>query len=85
MGQTTKYHIYYPDDYSEVADVPKEMKLQAESTDTALDDIDISAITGNLADLTTTDKTNLVSAINEVNGLIGDIGTALDQINGEVV
>ena len=40
---------------------------------------------GNTSQLTTTVKTDLVAAINEVNGAIGDIDTALDTIQGEVV
>jgi hypothetical protein len=40
---------------------------------------------GDLTNLTTTEKTNLVGAINEINGLIGDIDEALDLINGEVI
>jgi hypothetical protein len=40
---------------------------------------------GDLSTLTTTDKTSLVAAVNEVNAAIGDIGSILDEINGEVV
>ena len=35
---------------------------------------EMEAVTGKLTDLTTTAKTNLVAAINEVNGIAGDIG-----------
>lgn len=40
---------------------------------------------GDLTSLTTTIKTDIVSAINEINTDIGDIGEALDEINGEEV
>jgi len=40
---------------------------------------------GTLANLETTTKTDVVSAINEINTNIGDIGAALDDLNGEVV
>ena len=42
--------------------------------------VEVDEQRGNLADLTTTDKTNLVAAINEVDEQIGDIETALDGI-----
>lgn len=38
-----------------------------------------------LNDLTTEDKSSIVGAVNEINAKIGDIGTALDNINGEVI
>ena len=40
---------------------------------------------GTLSNLETTTKTDIVSAINEVYGEIGDIGDTLNQINGEVI
>ncbi len=40
----------------------------------------VEGITGDLEDLTTTDKTALVSAINEVNGKIGNINTVLSSL-----
>lgn len=40
---------------------------------------------GNLSDLTTISKENIVSALNEVNGKIETIGLSLDNINGEVI
>lgn len=35
---------------------------------------------GTLSSLTTTAKTNLVAAINEINGTIGDINTMLEEV-----
>lgn len=40
---------------------------------------------GDLSELTTTVTTDVVSAINEINANVGDIGNALDEINGENV
>ena len=40
---------------------------------------------GTLANLETTTKTDVVSAINEVYGEIGDISDTIDLINNEVV
>jgi hypothetical protein len=40
---------------------------------------------GDLDELDTTAKTDVVSAINEVYSEIGDIGDALDEINNEVI
>ena len=45
----------------------------------------ISDELGDITTLTTTTKTNVVAAINEVNGQIGDIAAILDDINGEVI
>lgn len=45
----------------------------------------ISSELGDITTLTTTTKTSAVAAINEINNQIGDIGTILDNINGEVV
>lgn len=36
MGQTTNYHLPYPSDYTQNADVPEAIKDLAEATDTAL-------------------------------------------------
>ena len=36
---TTNKGIYYPNDYSQVADVPADLKKLAESVDKAIDDI----------------------------------------------
>ena len=36
MANTTNYNIFYPDDYTAVADVPANMQLLAESVDTAM-------------------------------------------------
>ena len=50
------------------------------------DDVSVNcANLGNLNSLTTTVKTDIVSAINEINTNIGDIGEALDTLNGEEV
>lgn len=40
---------------------------------------------GDLSELTTMVTTDVVSAINEINANVGDIGNALDEINGENV
>jgi hypothetical protein len=47
--------------------------------------MNITAMIGTLANLTTTVKSNTVAAINEVNNKIGDINGVLDAINGEVI
>jgi len=49
------------------------------------DDTQVKSDIGTLSSLTTTVKTDLVSAVNEVNGKIGDVNSLLDEINGEVI
>ena len=45
----------------------------------------LDASVGDLSALTTTDKSSLVAAINEINNIIGEINSSLDAVNGEVV
>ena len=57
-------------------------------TDGQVTNAALQAITGDLANLTTTDKSNLVAAINEVNGKVNDatIGTKLTKtVNGNPI
>lgn len=54
-GTTENYELPYPNDYTDLADVPLVMKALAEKIDT------------------------------EMFGVVGDIATAIDTINGEVV
>lgn len=54
-GTTTNYELPYPNDYTDMADVPEVVKQLAEKIDT------------------------------EMFGVVGDIATAIDTINGEVV
>ena len=80
MAQTTNYNLPYPSDYTEQADVPEAIKDLAEAVDTALggkaDSSDLS--TNYYTKSQTYSKT-------EIDNMIGDIDTALDLINGEVV
>ena len=39
MAVTTNWNIYYPTDYTENADIPKDMKDMADSIEAALDNI----------------------------------------------
>ena len=73
-GQTENYHIYYPTDYDEIADVPENDKQQALSIEEALALIDLRNIVGDLTQLETTIKTSIVEAINELKGETDDIG-----------
>ena len=73
-GQTENYHIYYPTDYDEIADVPENDKQQALSIEEALALIDLRNIVGDLTQLETTIKTSIVEAINELKGKTDDIG-----------
>jgi len=59
--------------------------ILTEFENTIYDDVqptieDMAEFLGDPEDLTTTDKTNLVAAINEVNGKIGDINTVLSSL-----
>lgn len=51
MANTPKYHIYYPTDYTEVADIPANMQLMAESIDDGIDEAvgDIDLMIGDIA------------------------------------
>lgn len=73
MAVTPKYNIYYPTDYTAVADIPSNMQEMAESIENGIDeavgDIDLS-------DYYTK---------SEIDNMIGDINTVLDTINGEVI
>lgn len=40
---------------------------------------------GTLTDLTTTDKSSIVNAINEINSTLDDVASILDILNGEVL
>lgn len=51
---TTQKGIYYPNDYSAIADIPEEMQTMAESIDTAIDN---TGVTGK------EDKLNKVTSI----------------------
>ena len=73
-GQTENYHIYYPTDYDEIADVPENDRQQALSIEAALALIDLRNIVGDLTQLETTIKTSIVEAINELKGETDDIG-----------
>lgn len=89
MAETTKYHIYYPDvdqaGYEEVADVPAQMKLQADSVEEALDDLDLSDTYQTLANLVTSissesTDSQYVSA-KCVYDLIGNLETILNTLD----
>ena len=73
-GQTENYHIYYPTDYDEIADVPENDRQQALSIEAALALIDLRNIVGDPTQLETTIKTSVVEAINELKGETDDIG-----------
>lgn len=66
---TPIYNLPYPTDYTGIADVPEWLKDLAEATEDALDNIDLS-------DYYTK---------SEIDDMIGDIGEALDTIQGEVI
>lgn len=66
---TPIYNLPYPTDYTGIADVPMWLKDLADATEDALDNIDLS-------DYYTK---------SEIDDMIGDIGEALDLINGESV
>lgn len=71
--------------YMKITDTAVELKKYVYLNDLA-DAIDaLETSVGTLTDLTTTDQSSLVAAVNEVNASIGDIGTILDAINGEVI
>lgn len=70
-------------------------KLDEMATDGTFDQIINTNITGSLSNLDTTSKTNLVSAINEVNGKVGTLAnltttaktdsvSAINEVNGKV-
>ena len=92
MADTPNYNLPYPDDYTQLADVPAAVKDLAEATDTALEG---KADTSDLGDKQ--DKSNLVTSLSSsstdtqypsakcVYDLIGDINSALDLINGESI
>lgn len=70
MAQTTNYNIYYPDTdqagYQQIADVPENDRLQAESIDAALALIDLRNIVGDLENLETEVTSSIVAAINSL-------------------
>ena len=66
---TPIYNLPYPTDYTGIADVPMWLKDLADATEDALDNIDLS-------DYYTK---------SEIDDMIGDIGEALDTIQGEVI
>ena len=85
----TSMMVFYPVNncvqYMKITDTAVELKKYVYLND-LMDSVDaLEAAVGTLTDLTTTEQSSLVGAINEVNASIGDIGTLLDSINGEVV
>jgi len=66
---TPIYNLPYPTNYTGIADVPEWLKDLAEATEDALDNIDLSDYYTKA----------------EIDDMIGDIGEALDLINGESV
>lgn len=88
MGQTTNYHLPYPSDYTQNADVPEAIKDLAEATDEAL-----GGVTPQNMEVTTNKVTSLSSSSTDteypsakcVYDLVGDIATTLDTIQGEVI
>lgn len=83
MADTPNYNLPYPDDYTQLADVPAAVKALAEATDDALGE---KAATSELP-TKTSDLTNDSDFTTKayVDGLIGDINNALDLINGESI
>lgn len=69
MGQTTKYHIVYPSDYTAIADIPEAMKDMAESTE---DGIDQAVGEIDLSDYYTKE---------EIDSMIGDLDTILQSLD----
>jgi len=69
MAQTTNRNIYYPDDYTEDADIPADMKEMAESIDAAIEEA---------VQETTYDDTELrgriFNAENDIDTLEGQVG-----------
>lgn len=70
---TPIYNLPYPTDYDGDADVPQWLKDLADATEAG-----IQEAIGNI------DLSNYYTKA-EIDDLIGDIGTALDTINGESV
>lgn len=66
---TPIYNLPYPTDYTGKADVPEWLKDLADAVELALQNIDLS---------------NYYTK-EEIDDMIGDIGEALDTINGESV
>ena len=70
MAQTTNRNIYYPDDYTEAADIPADMKEMAESVDAAIEEA---------VQETTYDDTELrgrmLNAENDIDTLEGQVST----------
>jgi hypothetical protein len=66
---TPIYNLPYPTDYTGIADVPEWLKDLADATEGALGNIDLS---------------NYYTKA-EIDNMIGDIDTALDLLNGEVI
>lgn len=66
---TPIYNLPYPTDYTGIADVPEWLKDLAEATEDALGNIDLSDYYTKA----------------EIDDMIGDIGEALDTIQGEVI
>lgn len=89
MARTTN-GIYYPDDYTEVADIPEDMKKMAESTDEALENLNenkVDKVAGK--ELSTNDFTNeykqkVDNNENEISLIqeeIGDIESILEELD----
>lgn len=85
MAQTTK-GIIYPSDETQQATICDDLRTMAESIDSALDNVSIE-IDSSLSTTSENAVQNKVIAlkVNEIESSIGDISTALDTINGEVV
>lgn len=66
---TPIYNLPYPTDYTGIADVPEWLKDLADATEDALGNIDLSDYYTKA----------------EIDDMIGDIATALDTIQGEVI
>ena len=92
MAETTKYHIYYPDvdqaGYEEIADVPAQMKLQADSVEAALDNLDLSDyqtlenLVTEITSLSTDDKYPSAKAVYTfVNGIVGNLESILEALD----
>lgn len=84
MGQTTNYHLPYPSDYTENADVPEAIKDLAEATDEAL-----GGITPQNMEVTTNKVTSLSNSSTDtqypsakcVYDLVGDIESILEELD----
>lgn len=84
----TSMMVFYPVNncvqYMKITDTANEKKYVY--LNDLMDTVDaLETSVGDLTALTTTEQTSLVGAVNEVNASIGDIGTILDAINGEVI